>query len=171
VQCFRSCHIDRRAPSYSRNLGRSPRQICRVGTGAKTPSRKPGRFLCEIAVVQEVSGKSYLRRESALASYSESLRRFLPDRFVEGSAQIAAIRGARRSCDNCGTLHDPSQLRHPHSTLDAAPVTFRQTEHFVLALDKLEPKLREWLNSRDRSYWRTNTFRPPDLDELRMSRF
>jgi methionyl-tRNA synthetase len=102
--------------------------------------------------------KGYVRKETGLASYSESLQRFLPDRFVEGGCPNCGYTKARGDqCDNCGKLHDPSQLIEPHATLDAAPVTFRQTEHFVLELDKLEPRLREWLDSRDRSYWRTNT--------------
>ena len=124
-----------------------------------TQTYTPNHYTCTRAFFLKLLANGYLRRESALASYSESLRRFLPDRFVEGICPNCGYTKARGDqCDNCGTLHDPSQLRHPHSTLDAAPVTFRQTEHFVLALDKLEPKLREWLNSRDRSYWRTNTF-------------
>lgn len=101
----------------------------------------------------------YLHKETAPASYSESLGRFLPDRFVEGLCRNCGYAKARGDqCDNCGQLHDPSELSNPHSTLNGEPVTFRQTEHFVLELDRLEPKLRDWLNSRDRSYWRTNTF-------------
>ena len=103
--------------------------------------------------------KGYLRQETGLGSYSETLRRFLPDRFVEGTCRNCGYAKARGDqCDNCGQLNDPSELDDPHSTLDGEPVTFRETEHFVLALDKLEPGLRDWLNSRDRSYWRTNTF-------------
>src|SRR5437867_1426114 len=100
----------------------------------------------------------YLHTETALGSYSESLHRFLPDRFVEGVCSNCGYSKARGDqCDNCGRLHDPSQLGDPHSTLDGAPVTFRETEHFVLDLDQLEPKLHEWLESRDRGYWRANT--------------
>jgi methionyl-tRNA synthetase len=100
----------------------------------------------------------YLRKETAAASYSESLQRFLPDRFIEGTCRNCGYARARGDqCDNCGQLNDPSELIDPRSTLAREPVTFRQTKHFVLALDKLEPQLREWLESRDRSYWRPNT--------------
>jgi methionyl-tRNA synthetase len=100
----------------------------------------------------------YLYKETAPACYSESLRRFLPDRFVEGQCPNCGYARARGDqCDSCGKLHDPSQLENPHSTLDGAPVTFRQTEHFVLDLDKLQPRLQEWLDSHDRSHWRPNT--------------
>jgi methionyl-tRNA synthetase len=100
----------------------------------------------------------YLHKETALASYSESLHRFLPDRFVEGNCPNCSYTRARGDqCDKCGKLHDPSQLGDPHSTLDGGRVIFRQTEHFVLDLHKLEPYLREWLDSHDRGYWRANT--------------
>jgi methionyl-tRNA synthetase len=99
----------------------------------------------------------YLYKESALASYSESLGRFLPDRFVEGVCPNCGYAKARGDqCENCGTLHDPSDLGEPHSTLDGGPITFRESEQFNLDLGKLEPALRQWLESRDRSYWRGN---------------
>ena len=99
----------------------------------------------------------YLYKETGLASYSESLGRFLPDRFVEGicpNCRYAKARGDQ--CDNCGTLHDPSELVEPHSTLDGGRVSFRETEHFILDLPRLEPALRAWLECRDRGYWRGN---------------
>jgi methionyl-tRNA synthetase len=100
----------------------------------------------------------YLYKKTGLGSYSESMRRFLPDRFVEGICPNCGYTKARGDqCDNCGTLHEPSELREPHSTLDGGPVSFRETEHFMLDLPKLEPALRSWLDSRDRSYWRSNT--------------
>ncbi len=100
----------------------------------------------------------YLYKKTGLASYSESLERFLPDRFVEGICPNCHYTKARGDqCDNCGTLHEPSELGEPHSTLDGGTVTFRETEHFILDLPKLEPALRSWLEGRDRSYWRSNT--------------
>src|SRR5262249_25915586 len=44
----------------------------------------------------------YLRKETAAAAYSESLRRFLPDRFVEGVCRNCGYTRARGDqCDNC----------------------------------------------------------------------
>jgi methionyl-tRNA synthetase len=100
----------------------------------------------------------YIYRETMIGSYSETLGRFLPDRFVEGTCPHCGFPRARGDqCDNCGKLLDPQQLIAPRATLDGAPVTFRDTEHFFLDLAKLEPQLRAWLDSVDRSYWRPNT--------------
>ncbi|NOK65397.1 MAG: methionine--tRNA ligase [Chloroflexi bacterium AL-N10] len=100
----------------------------------------------------------YLYKERMTGSYSETLGRFLPDRFVEGICPHCKFPRARGDqCDNCGKLLDPWELGEPRSTIDGAPVTFRETEHYFLDLAKLEPALREWLDSTDRSYWRSNT--------------
>ncbi len=102
--------------------------------------------------------KGYIYRETMVGSYSESLGRFLPDRFVEGTCPNCGFGRARGDqCDSCGKLLDPQQLINPRSTLDGAPVTFRDTEHFFIDLAKLEPLLRDWLDGADRSYWRPNT--------------
>jgi methionyl-tRNA synthetase len=102
--------------------------------------------------------RGYLYKETMVGSYSETLGRFLPDRFVEGTCPNCGYPRARGDqCDGCGHLHDPQDLIAPRSVLDGAPVTFRETEHFFLDLAQLEPQLRAWLDSVDRSYWRPNT--------------
>ena len=100
----------------------------------------------------------YLYKETMIGSYSETLGRFLPDRYVEGVCPNCGFPRARGDqCDNCGQLRDPWDLGNPHSSIDGAPVAFRDTEHYYLDLAKLEPDLRAWLNSVDRDYWRPNT--------------
>ncbi len=102
--------------------------------------------------------RGYLYKETMTGSYSETLGRFLPDRYVEGICPNCGFARARGDqCDNCGQLRDPWELGDPRSTLDGAPITFRDTEHFFLDLAKLEPELRAWLDGVDRSYWRQNT--------------
>jgi len=109
-------------------------------------------------IFETLQAKGYIYREIAIGSYSESLQRFLPDRFVEGTCPNCNYAKARGDqCDKCGQLRDPKELGSPRSTLDGAPVIFRDTEHFFLDLAKLEPALREWLDATDRDYWRSNT--------------
>lgn len=102
--------------------------------------------------------RGYVYRETMVGSFSESLGRFLPDRYVEGTCPNCGFKPARGDqCDNCGHLHEPWDLIEPRSALDGGSVTFRDTEHFFLDLAKLEPDLRTWLDGVDRSYWRQNT--------------
>lgn len=107
---------------------------------------------------QRLLERGFLFRETMIGSYSETLGRFLPDRFVEGQCPNCGFARARGDqCDNCGKILDPKDLINPYAVVDQAPVTFRDTEHYFLDLPKLEPLLLEWLASADRSYWRPNT--------------
>ncbi len=100
----------------------------------------------------------YLYRDTMTGSYSETLGRFLPDRFVEGRCPTCGNPRARGDqCDQCGQLRDPQELGEPRSILDGAPITFRPTEHMFLDLARLEAPLRAWLDGSDRSGWRPNT--------------
>jgi len=102
--------------------------------------------------------RGYLYKQTMVGSYSESLGRFLPDREVEGTCPHCKYPRARGDqCENCGKLLDPQDLVSPRARLDGSPISFRDTEHYFLDLAKLEPGLREWLDSVDRSYWRPNT--------------
>lgn len=102
--------------------------------------------------------KGYLYRETMTGSYSVAGRRFLPDRYVEGTCPRCGFARARGDqCDNCGALLDPEQLIDPRSAIDQSEISFRETEHVFLDLAKLEPALRAWLDGADRSYWRSNT--------------
>jgi methionyl-tRNA synthetase len=97
-------------------------------------------------------------KETVIGSWTETLKRFLPDRYIEGVCPRCGYAQARGDqCDKCGRLHDPWELLEPHSTLDGLPVTFRETDHYFLDLARLQPGLSAWLQSMDRSYWRQNT--------------
>ena len=102
--------------------------------------------------------KQYLVKRSLTGAFSESLGRFLPDRYIEGTCPNCRFERARGDqCENCGRLHEPKDLTDPRSVVDDRPVEFRPTEHYLFDLPKLESALGEWLRSRDRSDWRTNT--------------
>ena len=107
---------------------------------------------------RRLSENGCIYRETMIGSWTETLKRFLPDRYIEGICPRCEYDQARGDqCDRCGRLHDPWELLEPHSTLDGLPVTFRETDHYFLDLARLQPELGAWLQSADRSYWRQNT--------------
>src|SRR5215213_2265581 len=60
--------------------------------------------------------KKYLFTESVESLYDEQARRFLPDRYVEGTCPHCSYERARGDqCENCGRLLDPAQLINPRS--------------------------------------------------------
>ncbi|HEY3811933.1 MAG TPA: methionine--tRNA ligase [Caulobacteraceae bacterium] len=82
--------------------------------------------------------------------YSIDDKRFLPDRYVEGTCPHCAYPKARGDqCDNCGRLLDPVDLIDPHSTVSGSKnLEVRDTRHLYLLQTKVEQKLRDWLTSK-----------------------
>ncbi|MCI4331545.1 MAG: methionine--tRNA ligase [Thermoplasmata archaeon] len=81
--------------------------------------------------------------------------RFLPDRYLVGecpNCHFATARGDE--CDNCGRVLEVRQLIGPKCSLCGTPAEFRPSEHFFLQLDKLQPKIEEFLS--DKAHWRAN---------------
>jgi len=101
----------------------------------------------------------YLYQESQQQWYSPNQKRFLPDRYVEGTCYICGYPNARGDqCDNCGNLLDATELLNPKSKIDGATPELRETEHFYLDLGKLEPSIVEFLRQRE-PYLRPNVLR------------
>jgi methionyl-tRNA synthetase len=91
--------------------------------------------------------------------YSPVQKRFLPDRYVEGTCAVCGFVGARSDqCDNCGTLLEPEQLLEPRSKIDGSTPELRDSEHFYLDFSKLQPQILEFLRQRQ-DYWRSNVLR------------
>jgi methionyl-tRNA synthetase len=82
--------------------------------------------------------------------YSIDDRRFLPDRYVEGTCPHCGHRPARGDqCDNCGRLLDPSELIDPYSTISGSTnLEMRQTRHLYLLQTRLEGRIRAWLDAK-----------------------
>lgn len=101
----------------------------------------------------------YLYKESQDQWYSPNQKRFLPDRYVEGTCYICGYEGARSDqCDRCGNMLEPSLLINPKSKIDDSVPELRSTEHFYLDLARLQDLVVEFLKVRE-SYWRPNVIR------------
>ncbi|MEA3165441.1 MAG: methionyl-tRNA synthetase [Thermoplasmata archaeon] len=100
----------------------------------------------------------YIETRTQKAPYDAKAKRFLPDRYVEGTCPHCKQPGARGDqCDSCGKTLDPQELIGPVSKLDpTSPVTFRDTEHFFFLLSKLQPDLERYVAA-TAGHWRANT--------------
>ena len=111
------------------------------------------------AMFRALLENGYMYKETQAQWYSPAQKRFLPDRYVEGTCTICGYEGARSDqCDNCGSLLDPSKLKNPHSKIDGSPPELRETEHYFLDLGELQPEIESFLQARE-SYWRPNVLR------------
>ncbi len=96
----------------------------------------------------------YLYTKTTPQWYSPAAKRFLPDRYVEGTCYLCGYEGARSDqCDRCGNVLEPEKLLEPRSKADGSRPELRETEHYYLDLSKLEPDVAEFLRARQ-SYWR-----------------
>jgi methionyl-tRNA synthetase len=104
--------------------------------------------------------KGYIFKDTMESPYCPTDRRFLPDRYIEGTCPDCGYPAARGDqCDNCGHTLDPVDLIDPKCRLCGSKnskLEIRPTEHFFLDLPKLQEPLMEWL-SKDKDHWRPNT--------------
>lgn len=101
----------------------------------------------------------YLYLEKQQQYYSEVSQQFLPDRYIEGTCPYCDYADARGDqCDNCGRLLDALELKNPRSKIDGATPVIRETEHFFLDLEKLEPRVLDYLQT-GKEDWRPNVLK------------
>lgn len=110
-------------------------------------------------------GFLYTKKEKAL--YSPFLKRFLPDRFVEGVCPECGFGQARGDqCDQCGSLLDPLLLKNPRInpkilsqrgklTDNDVRLEIRESEQFYLKLSALQKELENFVKEKSDS-WRIN---------------
>lgn len=92
--------------------------------------------------------QGYLFLDTQLAMYDPEAKRFLPDRYVEGTCPHCGFPDARGDqCDNCGRTLDPIDLINPRSKLTGAAPETRETTHFFLDLPKLQERLAAWVET------------------------
>jgi len=82
--------------------------------------------------------------------YSLADKRFLPDRYVEGTCPKCSFEKARGDqCDGCGALLDPTDLINPYSTISGSrDIEVRDTRHLYLLQSKMQDRLQTWINGR-----------------------
>jgi methionyl-tRNA synthetase len=92
----------------------------------------------------------YIYKGTTAQFYDPQAKRFLPDRYVEGTCPHCAYEKARGDqCDHCGRTLDPDQLINPRSKLTGATPESRDTDHFFFKLSAFQEPLLEWLRSRE----------------------
>jgi methionyl-tRNA synthetase len=103
--------------------------------------------------------KGYIFKDTMQSPYCPTDRRFLPDRYVEGTCPFCGYAAARGDqCDNCGRVLDPVDLITPRCRLCGSKdnaLEIRPTDHFFLDLPRLQEPLLAWLTE-SKDHWRAN---------------
>lgn len=121
-----------------------------------TSTHTENHFKVSQSIFLALEENGFLCTEEQQQWYSPTLKRFLPDRYVEGTCYICGYEQARGDqCDNCGNILDGTQLINPRAKTDGSTPELRATEHYFIALDKLESQVIDFLEAR-KDYWRPN---------------
>jgi len=124
-----------------------------------TSTHTENHFKVSQSIFLALQKSGYLYTDRQKQWYSPTQRRFLPDRYVEGTCYICGYANARGDqCDGCGSLLDAALLIEPRSKIDGSRPELLETEHFYLDLGKLQPAIVEFLRQRE-GYWRDNVLR------------
>ncbi|MCZ6899564.1 MAG: methionine--tRNA ligase [Bacteroidetes bacterium] len=87
--------------------------------------------------------------------FDESTGQFLADRYIVGICPNCNYENAYGDqCERCGTSLSPEELGDPRSTLSGNKPIKKSTKHWYLPLDKIQPKIEEYINSHQE--WKIN---------------
>jgi len=114
-----------------------------------TTTHTENHFKVSQAIFLALKENGYMFTQTSKQWYSPSAKKFLPDRYVEGTCYICGYEGARSDqCDNCGNVLEPEKLIDPKAKTGDGALELRETEHFYLDLSKLEPDVKQFLRER-----------------------
>ncbi|MBI4759969.1 MAG: methionine--tRNA ligase [Chloroflexota bacterium] len=114
-----------------------------------TTTHTENHFKVSQAIFLALMRNGYLFKQTSKQWYSPAAKRFLPDRYVEGTCYLCGFEGARSDqCDNCGNVLEPEKLLNPRAKTGDGALELRETEHFYLDLSKLEPEVKKFLKER-----------------------
>jgi methionyl-tRNA synthetase len=114
-----------------------------------TTTHTENHFKVSQAIFLALQRNGYMFKQTSKQWYSPAAKRFLPDRYVEGTCYICGFEGARSDqCDNCGNVLEPEKLKNPRAKTGDGALELRETEHFYLDLSKLEPDVKKFLQER-----------------------
>ena len=106
------------------------------------------------ALTQYFAGRlaenGYIAEKSEKQVYSHADKRFLPDRYIEGTCPNCGYDKARGDqCENCTKQLDPTDLIDPRSAISGSTdLEVRETKHLYLRQSALKDDLDAWIDGK-----------------------
>ncbi|XP_010264123.1 PREDICTED: probable methionine--tRNA ligase [Nelumbo nucifera] len=105
--------------------------------------------ICQ-AIFKKLLENNWLSENTMQQLYCNTCKRFLADRFVEGTCptpdcNYESARGDQ--CEKCGKMLNPTELKDPKCKICRTTPHIRDTDHMFLELPLLKHKLEEYINN------------------------
>ncbi|UCF50717.1 MAG: methionine--tRNA ligase [Thermoplasmatales archaeon] len=113
-------------------------------------------------VVQDIFLTLYknkdIYKKSVDAFYCSNCKKYLPDRYIEGTCPHCKSDKARGDqCDECGKLLDPQDLQEVKCKICGGTPEIKTSEHLFFALNKFEDKLLNWI--KNKKHWKPSVLK------------
>ena len=96
--------------------------------------------------------------KTSLQPYDAEAGEFLADRYVKGTCPHCGNEDAYGDqCEACGSSLNTTDLINPRSMLTSSPVSWKETSHWYLPLDKWQERLSNWI-LKDHTEWKSNVY-------------
>jgi methionyl-tRNA synthetase len=97
----------------------------------------------------------YIYKAIVSQPYCPQCRRYLPDRYIEGTCPFCGSTNARGDqCDDCGKPMNPGEMVDPRCRLCGGTPQFQDSEHFFFKLSDFQRQLNDWVKKQ--KHWRPN---------------
>ncbi|MFC1951126.1 methionine--tRNA ligase [Chloroflexota bacterium] len=94
--------------------------------------------------------KDYIYKDVQSLPYCERCKRFLPDRYVEGTCPHCGFENSRGDqCDECGKPLNAGELKSIRCSICGSTPQFIESEHYFLRLSVFNDKLLEWVKQKN----------------------
>ena len=129
-------------------------RICKIFNGwnmsydnyTRTESEVHKKFIRQI-YTEIYENDSYIFTQVERIHYCSNDKRFLPDRFVEGTCPYCGFESARGDqCDNCGRPLDAERLIKAYCVICKQPTELRETTQWFFDLPKLSDYVSDYLS-------------------------
>lgn len=102
---------------------------------------------------KDLHENGYVIEKTTTQLYDTEAKTFLSDRYVKGTCPHCGYTEANGDqCEECGKLLNPTELINPKSTLtDTKPIE-KETTHFYLDLENLQPELEDFFKNRSENW-------------------
>jgi methionyl-tRNA synthetase len=96
------------------------------------------------AIYRQLKAAGMVSTRTIEQFFDESKSMFLPDRYIKGECPKCGAKDQNGdSCENCGAVYAPTELKNPYSALSGKTPVLRESEHYFFNLS--DPKALSFL--------------------------